>query len=152
MKRTFRPEAFGWDGVEPAGYRSGEGELEGEGYRGVTRHVVAGDRGEPCAFQVRYYEVQPGGFTRLERHGHVHSVTVIRGCGYAIVGGEVHNLRAFDHVYVPPMTLHQFVNDAGEPFGFLCVVDAQRDRPQPASIAEIAALQRNPSVAEKFRA
>ena len=40
-------------------------------------------------------------------------------------------IRAFgDAVYVAPDEVHQFRNpSATEPFGFLCVVDAERDRP-----------------------
>ena len=36
-----------------------------------------------------------------------------------------------DIVYVAPDDPHQFRNadDAGEPFGFLCIVNAERDRP-----------------------
>jgi quercetin dioxygenase-like cupin family protein len=140
VKNTFRPGSHSWSGIEPKGYRAGESDAPGQGYRGVTKHVISGDRGEPSAFEVRYYEVEPGGFTRLEKHQHVHSVTVVRGGGYSIVGDELHPLNAFDHIYVGPMTFHQFVNDREEPLGFICVVDAQRDRPQPATEAEFASL------------
>jgi len=121
------------------------------GYRGVTREVLCGLQDEPCAFHVRSYEVQPGGFTRLERHRHVHSVTVVRGRGYAIVGAEVRRLDPLVHVYVPPMTLHQFVNEGDEPLHFLCVVDAQRDRAEPATLDEVAALEADPATAGKPR-
>ena len=150
MKHSFRAADFTWDGVEAAGYKA-QGESEGGGYRGVTRHIISGGDGEPSQFQVRYFEVEPHGYTRLERHEHVHSVTVIRGQGYAIVGDAVHALRNLDHVYVAPMTLHQFVNDGDAPFGFLCIVDAQRDRPQPASDEDVARLERNPATAGKAR-
>ena len=79
------------------------------------------------------------------------SVTVIRGHGYAIVGDAVHPIADLDHVYVPPMTLHQFVNDGDTPFGFLCIVDAVRDRPQPATPNDVTHLQANPATAGKAR-
>ena len=136
--------------VEPAAPRTHEG-LGEAGFKGVSRRILAGDNAEPCAFHVRYYEVEPGGYTRLERHEHVHSVTVLHGRGRAIVGDEVRTIVPTDHVYVGPMTFHQFINDGAEPFGFLCVVDAQRDRPQPATSRDIAAFEANPATAGKTR-
>jgi len=151
VKHKFRKGDFTWEGVAVAGYKA-NGEREGEGFRGVSRHIISGTDGEPSQFQVRYFEVEPGGHTRLERHEHIHSVTVIRGRGYAVVGEEIHTLDNLDHVYVAPMTLHQFVNAGDTPFGFLCIVDAQRDRPQPATRDDIARLEANPATAGKARA
>jgi len=38
-------------------------------------------------------------------------------------------------VYIAPGDPHQFRNDEGdEPFGFLCIVNAERDRPQGADV------------------
>ena len=150
MKHAFRSDQFEWEGVPAAGYQA-DGELQGEGYRGVTRYILSGASGEPSKFQVRYFEVEPGGYTRLERHEHIHSVTVVRGRGYAIVGDAIHALRNLDHVYVSPMTLHQFVNDGAEPFGFLCIVDAQRDRPQAATKDDARRLDASPATAGKYR-
>jgi quercetin dioxygenase-like cupin family protein len=146
MKNAFRPEVNSWSGIEPKGYRAGRLDEPGQGYSGVTKHVISGDRGEPSAFEVRYFEVEPNGHTRLEKHQHVHSVTVIRGTGVAIVGEDLHRLHQFDHIYVGPMTLHQFINDGDEPFGFICVVDADRDKPQAATDEEYAALLRAPAL------
>ena len=151
MKNAFRPDANTWSGIEPVGYKAGRLDEPGQGYRGVTKHVISGDRGEPSSFEVRYFEVEPGGYTRLEKHQHVHSVTIIRGRGYAVVGADLHPLTPFDHIYVGPMTMHQFVNDADEPFGFICVVDAERDRPQAASDAEFAELLLSPAVSGRLR-
>jgi len=150
VKHTFRGDAFAWDGIAAAGYTT-QAEAEGRGYRGVTRHILSGAQGEPSTFQVRYFQVEPGGYTRLERHEHIHSVTVIRGNGYAIVGDEVVPIKGLDHVYVPPMTLHQFVNDGDTPFGFLCIVDSVRDRPQPATSDDVARLEANAPTAGKAR-
>lgn len=150
MKHRFDADEFAWEGVTASGYKTQQ-EEEGGGYRGVTRHIISGGNGEPAQFQVRYFEVEPGGHTRLERHEHIHSVTVIRGRGYAIVGEDVHPLENLDHVYIGPMTLHQFVNAGDAPFGFLCIVDAQRDRPQPATADDLARLERNAATAGKAR-
>jgi quercetin dioxygenase-like cupin family protein len=151
MKHDFEPSTFEWAGVELEGYRAGKEDLPDQGFRGVTRQTITSGTNEKCDFEVRYFEIEPGGYTRLERHEHVHSVTVLRGRGYALVGADVHRVHGHDHVYVPPMTLHQFVNDGDEPFGFMCVVDAQRDRPLMPDAAELASLEANPATRGCYR-
>jgi quercetin dioxygenase-like cupin family protein len=121
------------------------------GYRGVTRQTITSGPIEKCGFEVRYFEIEPGGYTRLERHDHVHSVTALRGHGYAIVGAEVHPVRGHDHIYVSPMTIHQFVNDGDEAFGFICVVDADRDRPLLPNADDIAALDASDETRGRYR-
>ena len=37
-----------------------------------------------------------------------------------------------DVAYLPPLATHQLRNETGEPFGFFCIVDHDRDRPLPA--------------------
>lgn len=149
MKRKFDRDSFSWSGVEPATYAD-ENSAAGRQWRGTTRHILKG-RHEGGAFDVRYFEVAPGGYTSLERHEHIHSVICVRGRGYAIVGDDVHEVGAYDHLYVPPQTPHQFVSEGGEPFGFVCIVDAQRDRPQALSAPELEALRRNPKTAQKIK-
>ena len=116
--------AFQWEGVDVLRYKQ-EGSAP---FREVTRQVLF-DTANPPA-QLRYFEVAPGGFTTLERHEHVHSVMVLRGKGKCLVGEQAFDIGTHDLVNVPPMTWHQFHASAGEPLGFLCLVAADRDRPQ----------------------
>ncbi len=142
--RVLRFEGEGWRGVPPRRYKDRE-----ELFAGVLRHtLLAEGEAEPgLPFQVRYFEVQPGGFTTLERHRHPHAVVVLRGQGKVILGREVHEIAPFDAVYIAPKTLHQFHAAPDGPLGFLCVVPRERDRPQPASPEEIRALRRaNPAI------
>jgi len=151
MKHEFKPDAFKWAGVDVQGYRGGQVDLPDQGYRGVSRQTITSGESEKCGFEVRYFELEPGGYTRLERHEHVHSVTALRGSGYAIVGEAVHPINGHDHIYVPPMTLHQFVNDGDQAFGFICVVDADRDRPQMPSVEDLAALEAKEETRGRYR-
>jgi ribulose-bisphosphate carboxylase large chain len=101
---------------------------------GVLRSVLVGDGGERTAFHLRYFEIGPGGFTTLEHHEHEHAVVVLRGRGAVRLGEAVHPLAFGDAVYVAPHEVHQLHNpSASEPFGFLCLVDAERDRPVPVT-------------------
>jgi quercetin dioxygenase-like cupin family protein len=85
---------------------------------------------------VRYFEVSPGGYSSLEKHQHAHVVIAVRGQGRAILDATAHDMQPLDTVYVAPWTPHQFLALGAEPFGFFCIVDAERDRPQSVSPTE----------------
>ena len=64
-----------------------------------------------------------------------------------MVGSEIKSLGTRDLVTVPPMTWHQFRATKGEPLGFLCMVDAARDKPQLPSADDIARMRADADVA-----
>lgn len=150
MKKKFDKESFTWLGVAATSYAAENSDGAGRSWRDTSRHIIKG-REEGGLFDVRYFEVAQDGFTSLECHEHIHSVICVRGQGYAIVGDTVVDIQPFDHVYVPPETAHQFVNSADKPFGFLCIVDTERDRPRALTDAELAALRDNSKVSSKIR-
>jgi ribulose-bisphosphate carboxylase large chain len=93
----------------------------------VTRRVVAAPA--TAGFEVRYFEIEPGGHSTFERHHHVHVVLCMRGSGLARLGDETCAVGPGDVVIVASDEPHQFRNPGVEPFGFFCVVDRERDRP-----------------------
>lgn len=127
---------FRWQGVDVLAYKQ-DGTAP---FKDVTRQVLFGEAALPV--QLRYFEVAPGGWTTLERHEHVHSVMVIRGRGQCLVGDTAHPIGERDLVSVPPMTWHQFRAAPDAPLGFLCLVAAERDRPQLPDAEQAAALGR----------
>jgi quercetin dioxygenase-like cupin family protein len=115
---------FRWEGVPVSEYKQ-----SAEHWCGVARMALVGETGEQTRFHVRYFEIAPGGFSSRESHRHEHAVLVLRGRGVVELGGERHELGFGDTVYVAPHEVHQFANPTAEPFGFLCIVDSERDRP-----------------------
>ena len=117
---------FEWKDVPLEAYKT-----ETADYKGITRRELVGKRGESAQFHVRYFEIQPGGHSTLEKHEHEHVVIPLRGQGEAQAGCYVWKVGPGDVVYVAPSDPHQFrcPADAAEPFGFLCVVNAERDKP-----------------------
>jgi len=136
---------FRWDGVEMRPYKEDERAL----YKTITRQVLFSDPG--MAGELRYFEVAPGGFSTLERHEHMHAVLILRGRGHCLVGEEVRAIETRDLVTVPAMTWHQFRATQGEPLGFLCMVNAARDKPQLPSPEDLAKLERNARIAAFLR-
>lgn len=121
------PSAAGphaWEGVPLQDYKAAAAH-----HCGVLRSVLVGDLGEQTRFHVRYFEIAPGGFTTLEHHRHEHVVLVMRGAGRARLGETELDLVFGDLLYIAPHEVHQLTNPTAEPFGFLCMVDAERDSP-----------------------
>jgi len=56
-------------------------------------------------------------------------------------------VQAFDLVTIPAWTWHQFRATEGEAFGFLCMVNAERDKPQLPTEQELAELKSHPDIA-----
>jgi mannose-6-phosphate isomerase-like protein (cupin superfamily) len=131
---------YRWEGVEELPYKEDAKAL----FRSITRQVLFSD--PAMQGELRYFEVAPGGFSTLERHEHMHAVLVLRGRGHCLVGEEVKPIGLRDLVTVPPMTWHQFRATAGEPLGFLCMVNAARDKPQLPSAEELARLRSNAEI------
>jgi quercetin dioxygenase-like cupin family protein len=145
---SFDASGFRWRGVEEKPYKPAVGPERGMGFRGVTRMTLASPASIPSGFELRYFEIEPGGYSSLEKHGHVHFVVALRGKGRAVVGTEVVELEPFDAIYVAALTPHRWLNRGDEPFGFLCTVDADRDRPQPLDDEEWKSLRENPATAQ----
>jgi quercetin dioxygenase-like cupin family protein len=136
---------FRWSGISVSAYKP-----TGTHFAGITRQLLF-DGGEGLGCQLRYFEIEAGGYSSLERHRHEHAIMVVRGAGRALVGGQVLDLAAHDLVRVPPLTWHQFRTAGDQPFGFLCMVDCGRDVPERPDPAALAALRADPAIAEFIR-
>ena len=133
----FRPALadFRWQEVDLLAYKH-DGEAP---FRDITRQVLFHDPGLGC--ELRYFEMAAGGFSTLERHEHMHAVTILRGSGHCLLGDRVFPVSALDLVTIPAWTWHQFRASITDPMGFLCMVNVERDRPQLPSPAELEHLR-----------
>jgi quercetin dioxygenase-like cupin family protein len=118
-------------------------------FKDITRQVLFSD--PQMQGELRYFELAPGGFSTLERHEHMHAVLVLRGRGHCLIGNEVNPIELRDLVTVPAMTWHQFRATADEPLGFLCMVNATRDKPQLPSAEDLARLASDAKIAAFLR-
>ena len=134
-----------WDGVDVLAYKRDPASP----FRDVTRQVLFDDPALAC--QLRYFEVAHGGHTTLERHEHAHAVIVAHGRGRCLVDGRIFELALHDLVRVPALAWHQFRAAPDAPLGFLCMVNAERDRPQLPTADELAGLTSVPAIAAFLR-
>jgi mannose-6-phosphate isomerase-like protein (cupin superfamily) len=134
-----------WEGVPVMPYK----QTSDAPFCDVTRQLLFADPNLGCEW--RYFEVDEGGYSTLERHAHVHAVMIHRGNGQCLVGTTISEVGPGDLVFIPPMTWHQFRANRGDCLGFLCVVNAVRDRPQLPAPDDLAALRSDAAVAGFIR-
>ena len=116
---------FTWQGIKSDKYKT-----NGTDWKNIIRKVLIGNHNESTKFHLRYFEIAPGGFSSFEKHKHAHVVIGIRGKGKILCGGRNYTMNLFDTLYISPNTPHQLRNPFSEPFGFLCIVNARRDKPK----------------------
>lgn len=143
--RAFH-EGFRWDGVAHMPYKQ-EGSAP---FKDISRQVLFQEPGMGC--ELRYFEMAAGGYSTLEQHEHEHAVMILRGHGECLLGTEVTAVKPFDLVTIPAWVWHQFRATAGEPLGFLCMVNQQRDRPRLPTAEDLAKLKAVPAVAKFLNA
>jgi mannose-6-phosphate isomerase-like protein (cupin superfamily) len=136
---------YRWEGVEVLPYKEDDRAL----FRAITRQTLFSDAG--LDGELRYFEMAPGGFSTLERHEHMHAVLIFRGRGHCLVGREIKAIGTRDLITVPAMTWHQFRATKGEPLGFLCMVNARRDKPQLPTGQDLDSLKADPKIAAFLR-
>ncbi len=98
-------------------------------FKGISRQNLFGIFGEKTSFELRYFEIEPGGYSSLERHAHEHVIIGARGEGIIRKGDNDYTVSVHDIAYVKPHEVHQLRNNTEQPFGFYCIVDRTRDRP-----------------------
>lgn len=140
---AFRPtiDGYRWEGVEHLPYKE-EGSAP---FKAIARQVLFAEPSLGC--ELRYFEMDAGGYSTLERHEHAHAVMVFRGHGHCLLADAVIPVKPHDLVTIPAWTWHQFRATKGEPLGFLCMVNARRDKPQLPTEAELRAMRATPEVA-----
>jgi len=139
-----RFNSYTWENVPLLAYK------ESGPYKDVTRQILF-EGAETLPVQWRYFEVQPGGHSTLERHQHIHWVLILRGRGACLVGDAITDIAEHDLVEIQPMQWHQFRAAEDAPLGFLCLVAADRDRPQLPDADDLVALRQNTKIGDFIR-
>ncbi len=142
-EKLFRPalDGFRWESIAHMPYKD-EGAAP---FKDISRQTLFHEDNIGC--ELRYFEMDAGGYSTLERHEHKHAVMILRGSGQCMVGEEVRPVKQFDLVTIPSWVWHQFRATEGEPLGFLCMVNMERDKPRLPTEADLAAMKAVPAVA-----
>jgi quercetin dioxygenase-like cupin family protein len=140
-KPIRRFKSFRWEETDLLAYKE-EGSAP---FKAITRQTLFRDPALKC--ELRYFEMAPGGYSTLERHQHMHAVLILRGRGEVLVGYKVTKIDTNDLVTIEPWTWHQFRAAPDAPLGFLCMVNAERDKPSLPTAEERKALEADLKIA-----
>ena len=135
---------FKWNGIEQIAYKS---DTAADTFKSVTRQNIF-ESTEETQFDMRYFEIAPGGFTTLEKHEHVHVVVAMRGEGKVILDDTVLDVAPHDLFVIPSQAIHQLINTGKTPFGFICTVNGRRDAPVLLTRDEMTALKKQSVVCD----
>ena len=110
-------DEYQWQDVEPQDYDDPD-------ISGVLKHVLIGpDDGAPN-FIIRYFELEPGGHSRLETHPQEHGILILHGKAQLQLNEKILSLDPMDVVFIPGGEVHQLENASDEKMGFICVIPA----------------------------
>lgn len=103
-------------------YNGVEAKDAGEGTSKVTiRWLITKNIGAE-RFAMRYFEIEPGGYSPLHTHAWEHELFILEGEGIALGGTEERRITVGDAVFVPPNEKHQFLNSGKKTLKFLCLI------------------------------
>jgi len=106
-----------WEGVDVKEY--------GEQFAGVTRQVFIGPADDSDNFHMRYFHLEPGTHSNLERHPHEHGILILHGHARLQLNEQYFEVHPYDAIFISGNDLHQFVVEGNEPLGFVCVIKAK---------------------------
>ena len=138
-------EDYQWENVAVQAYKE-----EGNHFKNITRQILCeGLADVPC--QLRYFEIAPEGHSTLEHHQHAHLVIIFRGAGDVLLGQKIYPVQEKDVITIPAHTWHQFRATKDSTFGFLCMVNVERDRSVLPSEDDLELLCQDPDIAAFIR-
>ena len=111
---TGKVNDYQWEGVPIRKYK--------EEFEGITRQVFVGPDDDSNNFHMRYFRLEPGTHSNLERHPHEHGVMILHGRARVQLNDDFFEVGPYDAIFISGNDLHQFVVAGDEPMGFLCVI------------------------------
>lgn len=102
--------------------------VRAHGAEDVTIRLLISEADGAPHFQMRLFEVGPGGRTPLHRHEWEHEVFILKGEGKLIFEGEEKPFSGGSFAYVPAGAEHSFINTGGDLLEFLCIIPVREDK------------------------
>jgi len=112
-----KPDDYRWENVTVREY--------GDEFEGVTRQIFVGPDEDSNNFHMRYFRLEPGTHSNLERHAHEHGVIILHGQARVQLNDKFVDVVQNDTIFIAGNDLHQFVVTGDQPLGFLCVIKAK---------------------------
>lgn len=114
-KFSGNEDDYSWIGVDGI-------PLNDDGLEMVTKHILIGENEDVRNYIMRYFHLEPGGHSKLERHPQEHEVIVLHGAGEVQIEDRSTQVERLDVVFIEGNDLHQFRASPNQALGFICVI------------------------------
>jgi len=106
--------------------------FETPGAANVAMRLMLSEADGAPNFNLRVFDMQPGGHSPRHVHPYEHEVFILEGEGEVFVGGEQKPVKALDAVLIPPSMEHQVLNTSKALLRFICLVPQQQNEAKPS--------------------
>lgn len=73
-------------------------------------------------FNLRVFDVKPGGNTPKHEHPYEHEIFILEGEGEMLLEGEIRKISKYDTALIPASTRHTIVNTGSSLLRLICIV------------------------------
>ncbi len=96
--------------------------IEQDGVVGVSMRVMLSESDGAPTFNLRVFDVEPGGNTPRHVHPYEHELFILEGAGEVLLDGAYHPVKPQDAILVPPNHEHQIRNPHDARLRLICLV------------------------------
>ncbi len=101
--------------------------IDAPGVVNATKQVLVGPQQGWEGWVMRLFTLGGGGHTPKHSHPWPHINYITAGKGILYLDGKEHEVEAGFTAYIPGGAEHQFRNNSGEDFSFICIVPEEGD-------------------------
>jgi len=103
-----------------------EEKVKEKGAKGTHVRWLISNKDGAENFAMRYFEIEPGGYTPRHTHDWEHEVFILSGEGTVFCEGREWRIGPGYVVFIPPGKEHYFMNTGKEKMVFLCLIPYKR--------------------------
>ena len=92
------------------------------GGKGLWRRWLISREQGAKNYAMRYFEIEPGGYSIDHAHNYEHEIFILKGSGKIKSGDLEDEFHEGDAIFIPPNERHQLINTSNEKVAFLCIV------------------------------
>lgn len=97
----------------------------GQDSQGVVIRPMINEKDGAPTFAMRYFEIEPGGYTPSHSHAWEHEIFIVSGAAVHYGPDGATPLRPGQAVFIPGNEEHQFRNESAEPLVMTCSIPLQ---------------------------
>ncbi len=93
-----------------------------DGAKDVSMRLMISEADKAPNFNLRVFDVAPGGNTPHHQHNFEHELFFLEGTGEVLLGEEFHPVKPYDTVLIEPNLMHTIKNTGNKTLRLICLV------------------------------